>query len=627
MNLREEVTEMKKKMFHIIFVAILILSFMGPFFCCIDTAKAETFTMDIATDKDKFKDNTGFYDCWTTGGKLLYVGDMQGNLGVNQSFIGFDISDLPDNIESVKLKIFSQSAIGSPKLTVHGSYRDDWTEKDKILPSKDVEILTNKNITIGWQSMNVTSFVKDQFAGDQYVTFFLSPTKRTEYNVFSFNSSEASSNKPYLEITYGVPSIELSASEDLTEDNVDGMELNLTLATTGFASSPITADMFSLGTAAEENGLSIESVTCVDDTHVKLKLAQDGRSIQCNFNMSVSIDEQYLTTSGTLTSNEVYVEASYDITSGGTYNLDDMGADANIEISTTEHVILTQTSQDAKENFTISYLVSNADLEIDSIKIDNENSATSATDHCLKFMGDSNKLTLSGNSEITAYKYRYSSSSYRGSQAILVDESTVLEICGTGALIAVSRGDTAIGSQRYDKFGTINITGGNITATGGSNSSAIGGSNGGTINISGGTITATGGSAGPGIGSSEDGGCTINISGGTITATGGTGGAGIGTAQYADGGIVNISGGLIYARGNVSGTYNSRSADIGNGILSTGCQVSITGSSVVFLKINELAANNNITVPFYDTETITNNMAYGFPVPDSWSGDCICIYQ
>ena len=126
--------------------------------------------------------------------------------------------------------------------------------------------------------------------------------------------------------------------------------------------------------------------------------------------MSVSIDEQYLTTFGTLTSNEVYVEASYDITSGGTYNLDDMGADANIEISTTEHVILTQTSQDAKANFTISYLVSNADLEIDSIKIDNENSATSATDHCLKFMGDSNKLALSGNSELTAYKYKYSSS-------------------------------------------------------------------------------------------------------------------------------------------------------------------------------------------------------------------------
>ena len=650
MKLREEVTEMKKKLLHIVFVAVFVLSFMGTFFCCIDTAKAEILTLNITADKDKFKDNTGFYDCWTTGGMLLYVGDMKGTyLGVNQSMIGFDISALPDNIESVKLKIYSQNASGSPKLTVYGSNRDDWTEKNNIFPSKDVEILTNKNITTGWQSMNVTSFVKDQFAGDQYVTFVLSPTKRTEYNVFSFNSSEASSNKPYLEITYAVPSIVLSAPEALTEDNVDGMELNLTLDTTGFTSSPITADMFSLGTAAKENGLNIQSVTYVDDTHVKLKLAQDGRSIQCNFNISVSIDEQYLTTSGTLTSNEVYVEASYVITSGGTYNLDDMGVDANIEINTTEHVILTQTSQDAKENFTITYLVNNADLEIDSIKIDDENSTT---DYCIKFMGDSNKLTLSGNSELTAYKYHVSGDEYKGAQAILIDESTMLEITGTGALIAKSGGNTAIGSTKGQKSGTINITGGNITATGGYFAAAIGGGNGGTINISGGTITATGGFVGAGIGTGNrsDGGIVnisggtitatggtggagigtgnlgdggiVNISGGTITANGGDGGAGIGTGQGGDGGIVNISGGLIYARGNVSGMYNERSYDIGNGKVYYGdsCKVSIKGSSVVFLKLNELPSDLDIVVPFHNTETITDHMAYGFSVPDSWSG-------
>ena len=122
-----------------------------------------------------------------------------------------------------------------------------------------------------------------------------------------------------------------------------------------------------------------------------------------------------------------------------------------------------------------------------------------------------------------------------------------------------------IGGGYYGNSGTVTISGGAITAKGGSYAAGIGsgsnaGSSDGTVTISGGTVTATGGRYGAGLGGGDQSGVgTINISGGRVTAKGYYS-AGIGGGRYSTGGTVNIAGGTVSAQGNNGG------ADIGPGI-------------------------------------------------------------
>lgn len=118
---------------------------------------------------------------------------------------------------------------------------------------------------------------------------------------------------------------------------------------------------------------------------------------------------------------------------------------------------------------------------------------------------------------------------------------------GTGALIATGSGsDAGIGgvdtSDSVKTCGTLNIHGGQITATaGGAWCAGIGGGfgkDGGTVTIYRGTVTATGGNySGAGIGAGGDSGNrngkggTVYIYGGTVTTTGKEGGMGIGAGN------------------------------------------------------------------------------------------------
>ncbi len=115
--------------------------------------------------------------------------------------------------------------------------------------------------------------------------------------------------------------------------------------------------------------------------------------------------------------------------------------------------------------------------------------------------------------------------------------------------------------------GTIDISGGTISATGSSNGAGIGGGggghdyggDGGTISISGGEVTAVGGNFSVGIGgggyNAESG--TITISGGHITAHGGHDEPGIGGGNLSTWGSINIMGGTIF--------LDDVPASIGNG--------------------------------------------------------------
>ena len=147
----------------------------------------------------------------------------------------------------------------------------------------------------------------------------------------------------------------------------------------------------------------------------------------------------------------------------------------------------------------------------------------------------------------------------------------------TGSLTVenVEEGNAGIGGDVQQSGDTITINGGEITATGGTSGSGIGGGSkingsGGTITIHGGEIVATGYSGSAGIGSgfaaSIGSATVINIDGGIVTATCSDdaletlGGAGIG-----GGGAANSSVAITISGGTVTATGGKGADGIGNG--------------------------------------------------------------
>ncbi len=155
--------------------------------------------------------------------------------------------------------------------------------------------------------------------------------------------------------------------------------------------------------------------------------------------------------------------------------------------------------------------------------------------------------------------------------------------------VAKSEADTAaIGGNREQDSGTINIYGGDINVHGGSYSNhggaGIGGGykGAGVVRIYGGYILAEGGNEGAGIGggSNKDGANgyggdynDIEIWGGSINAIG-YWGAGIGGGMYARGGNIKIVG------GNITATGGKNAAGIGGGFQKDGGNITIHNGAV-----------------------------------------------
>ncbi|MCR5413424.1 MAG: hypothetical protein K6F50_01690 [Kiritimatiellae bacterium] len=142
---------------------------------------------------------------------------------------------------------------------------------------------------------------------------------------------------------------------------------------------------------------------------------------------------------------------------------------------------------------------------------------------------------------------------------IYVPEDAVLTIGGTGTLkasggsVGMNYGAAGIGGGNLLPCGSIEITGGNVVATGNSSAAGIGGGYGadcGDIVISGGTVIATGGDNAPGIGCGYAPVSTticgyISITGGHVDAKGGAWAAGIGAgAGFSHCGDVEILEGI-----------------------------------------------------------------------------------
>ena len=146
-------------------------------------------------------------------------------------------------------------------------------------------------------------------------------------------------------------------------------------------------------------------------------------------------------------------------------------------------------------------------------------------------------------------------------------------------------GNGGSGANGISSSGSLTISGGTVTATGGDSTSSVGsGGSGiysvsGDVTISGGTVNANGGDGknGSGGGSGIDSSGGVTVSGGTVTANGGDGGSGSGS--HGGNGIyssssVAISGGAVTANGG-----DSEDGDGGSGIFSFD-RVAISGGTV-----------------------------------------------
>lgn len=139
------------------------------------------------------------------------------------------------------------------------------------------------------------------------------------------------------------------------------------------------------------------------------------------------------------------------------------------------------------------------------------------------------RITVSGNVRLVLFN----GVTLHARKGITVEEGGSLTIwqempeegVETGKLIVDESDDNyaGIGCGPQGSGGNININGGIVTVTGGSNAAGIGGANT-TVTINRGTVTATGGANAAGIGGTDS---TVTINGGTVNAAGGANAAGI----------------------------------------------------------------------------------------------------
>ena len=210
-----------------------------------------------------------------------------------------------------------------------------------------------------------------------------------------------------------------------------------------------------------------------------------------------------------------------------------------------------------------------ANVTLDGVKIDTSKTGMTGRDQAaLRTEGDGDvNIELDGDNYLKSSFASRAAGLNKGNSGTL----TINDEDNNGELEAVGGHDGAgIGGGQNSSASDITITGGTITARGGSTGSAagIGGGSwgsGNNIAISGGDVTAIGSVYASGIGGELDG-SNITISNGKVTAIGGDqGGAGIGGGFWASGSDITISGDAqVKAQGGTE--YNEGAgAGIGNG--------------------------------------------------------------
>ena len=275
-----------------------------------------------------------------------------------------------------------------------------------------------------------------------------------------------------------------------------------------------------------------------------------------------------------------YIEDG-DITvkAGETKGTNKVSQGANQEVEDTDTIITNREAKASSNTVTIETNDKNDKVEVTlkDVNIDTSSrkkaavSVTGEGDTNIKLNGDnalksdiyrsgiygSGSLTISGgeNDSLTAQ-------GGAGGSGIHISRNGSLTISG-GTVTATGGGSTGSnglgGRGICSDSGGVTISGGTVTANGGDSSSrkgASGISSSSGVTVSGGTVNANGGNGdyngGSGISSFD----RVAVSGGTVTANGGSGNISGGDGIYSDSGDVTISGGSTVTANGESGTIS-----------------------------------------------------------------------
>jgi hypothetical protein len=141
--------------------------------------------------------------------------------------------------------------------------------------------------------------------GTHYIEVYFT-AETTDSEIITWDNNE---NNFIANFTYGIVSgLQASVTEQLTETNLDGAIVNLTLIDETFSDNSIDIGNISLNNAPV--GLSIESVSYVGTTQILINLAFDGTDFDTDIsNFSVTITAAELTGDQDLTSNDLSILA------------------------------------------------------------------------------------------------------------------------------------------------------------------------------------------------------------------------------------------------------------------------------------------------------------------------------
>jgi VCBS repeat-containing protein len=287
---------MKNKILAVL-VILLMLVVITPF----HSADAASSSMTIYPQKDKFVDNTGGYSSWQNGGSAWLYAGYDSSYGIERSAIGFNLSSLPDNVQTVTLNLPIYYVNNSALYQLYGSNDDSWASTGTALPGADTLINeeTLPSHTTGqvyYKSVDVTSFVNAQKSGDGYASFLIQGNTSGN-NFFSFHAMEDATYKPYLSVTYTMPTATMAAAQQLTEENLETTAVTITLEDVSFSDSALNPSNFTLSSG----NASVSNVTWNSTTSCTLRLQNELADFDSNYSFNITINGSELSSGNDLT--------------------------------------------------------------------------------------------------------------------------------------------------------------------------------------------------------------------------------------------------------------------------------------------------------------------------------------
>ena len=571
------------------------------------SARAEVKTIRVRADRDLFVDAKGKYnyleyEFYGIKRRVLFIGYSGPTYKQAKAAVGFDLAEarLDElDIQSIKLVFQRVSCTGLLDFYITETDDDNWTNSSTSPYPSSVNpyLLIKQSIgQVGdYRTADIQDFILDHYrTGDLYLTLLLTSDSTT--NCVSILSLDEAEVGTYLEVVYLKPAVTITPAQPLSEDVLATTDIDVELTDCVFITEHLTTDMFSVDDAAARNGITIGSVTYVDSTHAVLRLASN-EDTDADVPITVSVNPAALDTDKTLSDSAMSFHAYDEIDHPGVYDLAAYRDMADVLITTTGPVILTQSKAEAVTHIKMTCLVSGVDITLSGVNWNNGDSTSTAL-HGIEFLGQGNTLTVAGENTVVTYDV----------PCFCVPAGAELTMQGTGLLTATTvkyaatigsrfreaLGDILVNSGTYNlrnkKFGAClgtsceNGAGGSVTINGGTfdlyaddGSACIGaGETGriGSVTINGGNITAVSGESSAAIGSGYEGRLTtLTINGGTIYAKGGYHGASIGPGKYGSLDTLTINGGTVYASA-------SSGAAIGASVSAHVKMLSITGGTV-----------------------------------------------